>query len=336
MQLLHPSLFVGPCLLLAMPVEHVNEQVWTQRRVRVCAKCRRELPDVVKHRGAYNTAGSVAGSLGTSMGGSMLLGTVMGPVGAIGGAIGGAIVGSRAGAAASDGVCNAVENSAQDLCDQCKADAQRSTPPPRDWGGGRLGTGSEEQEKGQSGSDPSATEAFSGSSQSQRGQQAATSTQSSGERFSDAASTAGTKISEAASAAGDRLNDGWSWMRRSVWGDSGTPDASDSTGGGAAASSSRKSGGSFVPFQGSGQVLGSREEEVCPRAAAAAAAERRLAGNAAAPPTRPTSTPQQQSVTPSAPLAASTPLTQLEADEALARQLQQEEDEIGTLPNDRQ
>merc|ERR1740123_2764121 len=71
------------------------------------------------------------------MGGSMLLGSVLGPVGAIGGAIGGAIVGSRAGAAASDGICNAVEATADDVCEQCKATPYSGGQ--QNWGGGRLG-----------------------------------------------------------------------------------------------------------------------------------------------------------------------------------------------------
>uniref|UniRef100_A0A7S4S861 Glycine zipper domain-containing protein n=1 Tax=Alexandrium monilatum TaxID=311494 RepID=A0A7S4S861_9DINO len=143
----------GGIVVLAMPFETVQEHYVRERRVRVCERCRRPLPDVVENRGTYNTVGSIAGSVGTSAGGSMAgaaLGTAVLPgvgtvVGSLAGAIGGAVVGSRAGAAASDGICDAVEANAAQLCDACKAGSNSSSrsgrPSATNWGGGRLGGG---------------------------------------------------------------------------------------------------------------------------------------------------------------------------------------------------
>jgi len=121
------------------------------------------LPDVVQHRGAYQTGGSIAGSLGGSVGGSMLAGAVLGPVGAIAGAIGGAVAGSRAGAAASSGICDAAEYAAEDLCPECKSTPSRSTGQ-KQWGGGRLGDGSSASQPAPAAAavEPTASERISG------------------------------------------------------------------------------------------------------------------------------------------------------------------------------
>mmetsp|Transcript_33099 Transcript_33099/g.77461 ORF Transcript_33099/g.77461 Transcript_33099/m.77461 type:complete len:320 (-) Transcript_33099:64-1023(-) len=308
-----------------MPHEVVNEQVWQQRRVRICARCRRELPPVVQHRGAYNTAGSVAGSLGTSMGGSMLLGAALGPVGAIGGAIGGAIVGSRAGAAASQGVCDAVESTADDLCDDCKAASSKATPA-RDWGGGRLGTTSA----------PS-TDTRASTASTARGE-AAGQEASTGERISEAASAAGEKIGEAANAAGEKISEGWSWMRKSVSSAFGGGDAEDANT--ASSSSASKSagpkaasGGSFAAFSGSGHVLGARDDGEASRPRANPS--RLLGDPSGGPPARPRPSPPSAAATVAASgqgaeaaqaASCGDSMSQMEADEALARQLQEEEE----------
>merc|ERR1719326_2374470 len=125
-----------------MPFETVNETHVSQRQVRVCARCRRQMTGVVKNKETYKTAGGIAGSLGTSMGGSMVLGSVLGPVGSVAGAIGGAMVGGRAGVAATEGVCNAVDSTSGDLCEDCKAAANRQPAGYQNYGGGRLGDSS--------------------------------------------------------------------------------------------------------------------------------------------------------------------------------------------------
>eukprot|EP00980_Cylindrotheca_fusiformis_P002044 scaffold449_cov138-Cylindrotheca_fusiformis.AAC.20 len=102
-----------------MPYETVDEKVIRQRRVRVCDRCRTEMPDVA-NRGKYRTAGSLAGSLGGSIAASALAGSVLGPVGMIGGAIAGSIAGASAGVRASDKACEAAEKKADQYCKACR------------------------------------------------------------------------------------------------------------------------------------------------------------------------------------------------------------------------
>lgn len=102
-----------------MPFETVDEKVVRQRRVRICDRCRREMPDAA-NRGKYNTAGSLAGSLCGSIGASALAGAVLGPIGMIGGAIAGSIAGARAGVKASDKACEVAEKNADKYCQACK------------------------------------------------------------------------------------------------------------------------------------------------------------------------------------------------------------------------
>lgn len=210
-----------------MPYDTVDDHVVVQRRVRVCARCRRQMPDVVQNRGAYNTVGSVGGSLGSSMGGSMLLGSVLGPVGAIGGAIGGAIVGSRAGAAASDGICNAVEATADDVCEQCKATPYSGGQ--QNWGGGRLGAPADKA----AAAEP-AVAASSGP-------------------------TVGERIGDVANATGESISSGWSWMRSSVSSAFGAGEAAPPPETGAGSSSGKTS--VFAAFSGTGHTLGSQVSE---------------------------------------------------------------------------
>jgi hypothetical protein len=105
--------------LTKMPFDTIDEKVVRQRRVRVCERCRREMPDVAS-RGKYNTAGSVAGSLSGSIGASALAGAFLGPIGMIGGAIAGSIAGARAGVKASNKACEVAEKNAEKYCQACK------------------------------------------------------------------------------------------------------------------------------------------------------------------------------------------------------------------------
>jgi len=288
-----------------MPFETVDETVTRQRRIRVCERCRRQLPDKVQNRGAYNTGGSIAGSLGGSMVGSAVLGEVLGPVGMIGGLIGGAMAGSRAGAAASNAACDGVESMADGLCDACKTDASRRPSGTADWGGGRLGDGSSTQ----SSSAPAANGGYA--------------EQSFGDKASEAASKAGQNASAAAAVAGERLSSAGSWMRSSVsnaW--AGSSAQTGSTAGNTAASS-----GGFKAFQGQGRALGSTDSSTsaAPAPGAAAAARRvqlhnsNLLQGSAAPVTAQASAPAAQQVA-----LQPAPQSQMDEDAALARQLQEQ------------
>lgn len=126
-----------------MPFETVHETYVRQKRVKVCARCHRQLPETVKHRGAYNAGGSIAGSFGGSIVGSRVVGGLLGPVGALAGAIGGAMAGSRAGATASNSICDAVEATGGEVCPECRAAGTARAAGSTNWGGGRLGDGSE-------------------------------------------------------------------------------------------------------------------------------------------------------------------------------------------------
>jgi len=133
-----------------MPFETVEEPAVVRRQIKVCRRCRKQIPTTVENRQTYNQVGSIAGSLGTSMGGSMVgaaAGTAVLPgvgtlIGGLGGAIGGAIFGGKAGAAASDKICDVVEDKAGDLCNECKP-KEGSSSGINNWGGGRLGDGND-------------------------------------------------------------------------------------------------------------------------------------------------------------------------------------------------
>jgi len=255
-----------------MPFETVDEQVIRQRRVKVCERCGRQMPDTVQNRGTYNTVGSVAGSLGTSMGGSMLAGAVLGPVGAIGGAIGGAIVGSQVGAAATNTACDAVDATKGSLCEDCKAQSTHRAGS-QNWGSGRLG-------------DPAGTSTTSGYPSGAQQE------------------SLGDRASAAASVAGQRVSEGWSRLSTTV---------SSAFKGGAEEESASKGGSgtgksTFKPFAGGGQVLGSGSSEPTRRQANPS----RLVGG--------TAQPASAAVPPPAAPGSS----QIDEDEALARQLQEQ------------
>merc|ERR1719282_58518 len=229
------------------------------------------------------------------MGGSMLGGAVLGPVGAIAGAIGGAVVGSRAGAAATDGVCDAIDSTGSHICEDCKAAAASRPAGYQNWGGGRLGTGSEP---------PTAPTAPTAAPQGTVASQP-----SIGDKISETASVAGERLSDAASVVGENLSSMGSWLKKSVSSVAGSenPDSAGS-GGGSKAKNSQK----WRAFEGTGHVLGSTEEQPS-RSMAAEAAMRRSSqaagyGGYAQ---------QAQNAQPS-------PSQQITDDEALARQLQEQ------------
>jgi len=295
-----------------MPFETVNEQVYRQRKVKICRRCRRQISETVQNRGTYNTVGSVAGSLGTSMGGSMLMGAVLGPVGAIGGAIGGAIVGSRAGAAATDKACDLAEAAGDDICQACKDDASVRPTGQQNWGGGRLGSTDQPSGRGSFASSVAPATAQSGGEE-----------QGMGARVSEVASVAGEKVSGAAVAAGEGISNGWNWLRTSVSGAVGGSKPADDD----AKPSGGKSGGydsSFQAFGGSGRTLGSAAPAVEP-GARRGNPSRLLGGGGAggapsAAPAAAAAAPAQASCSPAAPTGRS----QEDEDEAFARSLQEQ------------
>jgi len=240
----------------------------------------------------------------------MLMGAALGPVGAIGGAIGGAIVGSRAGAAASQGVCDVVESTADDMCESCKA-ASSKPAHARDWGGGRLGTTGEASEPVESGSGPTAT--------------AGTQEPSTGERFSEAANVAGERIGEAASVASEKVSEGWSWVRKSVTSAFGSGETSEAASSSKQAGEAKLANNSFATFSGSGHVLGARSETDASAERPRANPSRLLAAADTAAAPRPKPRPAPAATAPPPDPSPST-VSQLEADEALARQLQEEEE----------
>eukprot|EP00929_Paragymnodinium_shiwhaense_P067720 TRINITY_DN34050_c0_g1_i2.p2 TRINITY_DN34050_c0_g1~~TRINITY_DN34050_c0_g1_i2.p2 ORF type:complete len:315 (-),score=62.18 TRINITY_DN34050_c0_g1_i2:79-1023(-) len=302
-----------------MPFETVNETYVRQRQVRICARCRREIPSTVKHKQAYTTAGSVAGSLGTSVGGSMLLGSVLGPVGSIAGAIGGAMVGGRAGATASEAACNAVDSTSGDLCEACKSASSSKPAGHQNFGGGRLGdtAGPSAPVSQAQGGYRGAADAAEPSVQQRVGSMASTA----GESLSGAASAVGSTLSTAGTAVGSGFSSAGNWVRSSFsggGGGDGSTQTSSSSGAG------RGSGESWKAFSGSGHALGST-------GAAAPCTER---PPAAAAPQRPPAAvsrlvrPAQAAAEPAA--AAAQPQEpereQLLDDEALARHLQEQFD----------
>jgi hypothetical protein len=220
------------------------------------------------------------------MAGSMLLGEVLGPVGAIGGAIGGALAGSRAGAKASDGVCSAVESTSDSLCAECKSAANSRPAGQTNWGGGRLGDSSGDTDQSQ----PPAN--------TPQGERTV------GDRVGEAASCAGQRLSEAGAAVGDGLSGAASWVKRSFSSVTGSVPAEDAP--------KAKSSGAFVPFGGGGHVLGSTALNLS-----------QGSQQSAAPPPRPAAAPSAagtcDAASPQGP-------SQLDKDEALARQLQEQFD----------
>eukprot|EP00930_Biecheleria_cincta_P015860 TRINITY_DN13083_c0_g1_i2.p1 TRINITY_DN13083_c0_g1~~TRINITY_DN13083_c0_g1_i2.p1 ORF type:complete len:278 (+),score=55.03 TRINITY_DN13083_c0_g1_i2:45-836(+) len=218
-----------------MPFDNVDEQYVRQRKVLVCERCRRQMPNSVQNRDAYQTGGSIGGSLAGSMGGSAIAGAVLGPVGAVAGMIGGAIVGSKAGSAATEGICDAVDATAGKLCPDCKEAGIKQPVGHQNWGGGRLGSSDQEARVQQS---------KAGEEQSM-----------------------GARLSEAASRTGEHLSGVGSWLRNSVSSIAGGSGSQDS------AQSLVKQGESFKVFSGSGHTLGSSVSSG--RSAAAEAALRR-------------------------------------------------------------
>lgn len=160
-----------------MPYETVQEKVVQTRRVRVCARCRSEMPD---NRQTINRVGGVGGSLGASLGGSMILGSVLGPVGAIGGAIAGSIVGARAGQQTANHVADAVDTvkgNNEVLCPACQALVNNGAGQ-EEGGGHRLESGAPAEAR--------------------------------------RSSNAQEKVGEAAQAAGRGIQNGLTWMKQSV------------------------------------------------------------------------------------------------------------------------
>jgi phage tail tape-measure protein len=102
-----------------MPFETRTEKVIQERRIRVCARCRREIGDA-DNRGKFQMAGSMGGSLAGSMGASRALGAVLGPIGMIGGAIAGSLAGSKAGVKAGDKACELSDQNIDQYCSNCR------------------------------------------------------------------------------------------------------------------------------------------------------------------------------------------------------------------------
>lgn len=303
-----------------MPREVVNEQVWRQSSVRVCAKCRRRMPEAVQNRGTYNMVGSVAGSLGTSAAGGAIAGSFLGPVGALGGAITGAIAGSMLGANASDKACDVVEASSGDLCEDClKKPANRTGQT--DFGGGRLGGTDDPGTSGRSTAAPASTQ---GAEQEGVGAQAAAAASVAGEKVGAVAGAVGEKAGAAASAAGEKLGEGWSWLRQSVSGVGGGGKKADEPPQGQRLGG-RGAGTSFQAFQGEGRALGSTETER-PRNPSRLVGGYPPNGGASAPPVAGPAAAAPAAGPPVAASGASVPQSpsQMEEDEALARRLQQQ------------
>lgn len=198
---------------------------------RVCDRCRQSIDDTVKHREGWNTAGSIGGSLGGSMIGSSV-GSAFGIVGSLAGAVGGALAGSRAGAEGSKATCNVVDKvQAGTICEACKTAEKTRRANYTNYGGGRLGDGTNSSSDGYAASAPP--------------QPAGPGV---GEQMSAAASTAGSNIQRGASTVGSSISGAASWVKQSVTG--GGSDKKEAPAGAASGN------GSFVPFGGSGQALG--------------------------------------------------------------------------------
>lgn len=253
---------------------------------RACERCGRAIDDTVKHRGAWNTAGSVGGSLGGSYAASAAM-APLGIAGSLVGAVGGAIVGSKAGSEASKASCNAVDKvQAGKLCEACTTAETTRSAGYKNWGGGRLGG-------------PDQGETYSSAP-------AAPPQPSVGQRLSGAASNAGQSLGGAASTAGGHISGAASWVKQKTVGGAPSADAAPS------------GNSTFVPFSGGGQTLGS-----APAAAPTAQRPWQQQPMASAPIAHLPLQPQQPMV--SAPMAPATAgLSQMEQDEAMARRLQEE------------
>lgn len=104
-----------------MPYTTVKETVTQTRRIRICARCRCQLP--FSDSNNLPRAGSLIGSLGASIGASALAGAVLGPVGVIGGAIAGSFAGAHAGVKAGSKANEIMEEKyqSQPYCSECQA-----------------------------------------------------------------------------------------------------------------------------------------------------------------------------------------------------------------------
>ncbi|CAJ1934952.1 unnamed protein product [Cylindrotheca closterium] len=104
-----------------MPYATVEETVTQTRRVRICARCHRQIGSNADLKN-LSRAGSLIGSLGTSYGASVMAGAVLGPVGMIGGAIAGSFAGAHAGAKVGTKASEMAEdNKSQPYCPECQA-----------------------------------------------------------------------------------------------------------------------------------------------------------------------------------------------------------------------
>ena len=229
-------------IVYSMPYEEVQEKVVRTRQVRVCGRCRCELPD---KKSAFNAIGGIGGSLGGSLGGSMILGSVLGPIGAIGGAIAGSIAGGRAGRDASSKVHDAVHT---DLCDACRRQISQdygsttNTSPYENqednkWGSGRrLGAGHKlgggiDESRGEGSKARSYRDLLRGGEQPLQHQPETP--KSAKEKISEMATSTTKELQESMSIVGKDIQDGFAWMKTSISGRisaiGGTADASTSS-----------------------------------------------------------------------------------------------------------
>lgn len=103
-----------------MPYATVEETVTRTRRVRICARCRRQIDSNVDSKNLPQ-AGSLIGSLGASYGASVVAGTLLGPIGMIGGAIAGSFAGAHAGAKAGTKASEIMEEqNSHPYCPECQ------------------------------------------------------------------------------------------------------------------------------------------------------------------------------------------------------------------------
>ena len=214
-------------IVYSMPYEEVQEKVVRTRQVRVCGRCRCELPD---KKSAFNAIGGIGGSLGGSLGGSMILGSVLGPIGAIGGAIAGSIAGGRAGRDASRKVHDTLH---ADLCDACRRQISQDhgstasissyeNQEDNKWGSGRrLGAGHKlgggiDESNGEGSKARSYRDLLRGGEQPPQHQPETP--KSAKEKISEMATSTTKEIQESMSIVGKDIQDGFAWMKASVSG----------------------------------------------------------------------------------------------------------------------
>lgn len=104
-----------------MPFATVEETVTRTRRVRICARCRRQIDSNVDPNNLPR-AGSLIGSLGASYVASGVAGAVLGPVGMVGGAIAGAFAGGHTGAKAGTKASEIMQDhgDSKPYCPECQ------------------------------------------------------------------------------------------------------------------------------------------------------------------------------------------------------------------------